>query len=195
MQAVSDTYSAYTVYVSVYSFAIKLSLDVVTAYQGTATINGTESIWITYSTSVTNPSATVTNGTLNSAASAYYYYGALLNITASGSVTIKITGEYELSSSSYDYTATNITSTETEQAAKVANQLIVSTETAAAVAALVLAQSRYTYSISERGDPARELMDTATVQDAYGVNGTGIIISEQFTYKGALSCATKAVKT
>ena len=181
-----------TAYVSVYTTYTKLSTTSVKAYMGTVGISGTQTIWVEYSARVVSPSTTLSSGTLNSAV--YYMYGALLTITASGSITITISGTDEQDTSESTYAGTNKTITETEQAVKVQNPLITSTDMASAVATWLLAQSRYTYSIKERGNPARELLDTVTITDAYAVNGNAVITREQYTFDGGLSCQTKAVK-
>lgn len=160
-------------------------------YKAVMAISGTVNVWVEFTDAASSPSAAVSGGTLNSAT--YYLYGALLNITASGDVTITVTG-YKMSAFESVYTATNIQSSETVQALKIQNKLITTSAIASAVASWALAFSRVTYNINERGNPARELLDTSTISDTYGVNGDAAIIREQYTFNGGLSCQTKAVK-
>lgn len=180
-----------TAYISHY-FTGNTSLDTDVVGRASITISGTQTVWVGFDNPVsTTPSATVSSGTLNSAT--YYLYGAWITITASGTVTITING-YSAQSFESIYTATNKTSTETEQAVKIQNPLITSTAMASDLATWVLAFSRYTYTVNERGNPARELLDTATISDAYGVNGDAVIVTEQYIFDGTLSANTKAVK-
>ncbi|MEA4919388.1 MAG: hypothetical protein VB078_00470 [Clostridiaceae bacterium] len=181
-----------TVNVTVYSYYRKLAVDDVSMYEGTATISGTQTIWIEYSSSATSPSTTVTGGTLVS--TVYYYYGAYLTITASGEVTIKITGADELTSSHYEYSANNITGSEAAQTLKIDNALIVSTDIASAVATYQLGLSRVTYPVTEMGNPSRELIDTATITDAYGGTGNAVITKQKYSYDGGLKCELEAVE-
>ena len=186
--AVSDAVNV--VNVAVYSFYTRLATDFI-MYSGTATISGTQTIWVEYSEGGTSPETVVTGGTLVSAA--YYYYGAYLTITASGDVTIEITGDYEVKESSYTYSATSVTGDETEQSLSIDNQLIVSTEIAAAVATYQLGLSRLKYPVTEMGNPARELADTTTIVDAYGGTGDAVVTKQKYTYDGGLQCEMEAV--
>ncbi len=180
-----------TVNVSISSTYTKFSASAVKAYSGTVTISGTQTIWCEYSTRVISPSATVTGGTLNSAT--YYMYGAFLTITASGSVTISIAGSDEQDTSESTYSANNITGSEIAQSLDIKNSLITSTAMAAAVATYQLGLSRLTYPVSEIGNPSRELIDTATITDAYGGTGNAVITKEKFTFDGGLVCEMEAV--
>jgi len=181
-----------TVNVAVYTYYTKLSVDSVTAYSGKATISGTQTIWVEFSTSVASPSTSVTGGTLINAE--YYYYGAYLTITASGEVTIEITGSEEMASSHYEYNANNITGNEAAQTLKIDNALIVSTDIATAVAAYQLGLSRITYPVTEMGNLSRKLIDTATITDAYGGTGDAVVIKEKYTYDGGLQCELEAME-
>lgn len=177
--------------VSVFSLVNSASDKVETICSSTVTINGTQDVWIEFPEAVGSPSISVSGGTLNKGTA--YLYSACLNITATGSVTFTVTG-YRMTSTETVYTATNIQSGEDVQPVKVQNKLIVNTDIAAAVAAWTLAFSRVSYSINERGNPARELLDTASIEDTYGVNGNGVITKETYKYDGTLSCQTEAVK-
>lgn len=58
---------------------------------------------------------------------------------------------------------------------------------------LLMAQRRLTYTISERGNPAREIGDTAFIYDAYGENRPSLITKQAYIFDGGLSCDTRAV--
>ena len=177
--------------VSVFSLVNSASDKTETICSSTVTISGTQDVWIEFPEAVGSPVISVSGGTLNKGTA--YLYGACLNITATGSVTFTVTG-YRMTSTETVYTATNIQSSEDVQPVKVQNKLVVNTDIAAAVAAWTLAFSRVSYSINERGNPARELLDTASIEDTYGVNGNGVIAKETYKYDGTLSCQTEAVK-
>lgn len=177
--------------VSVFSLVNSASDKTETICRSTVTISGTQDVWIEFPEAVGSPVISVSGGTLNKGTA--YLYSACLNITATGSVTITVTG-YRMTSTETVYTSTNIQSGENVQPVKVQNKLVVNTDVAAAVAAWTLAFSRISYSINERGNPARELLDTASIEDTYGVNGNGVVTKETYKYDGTLSCQTEAVK-
>lgn len=177
-----------TVEISMYSYGAR-SLDTETVYTGTAAVSGTQDVWIEYDPT-SSASASVTGGTLNSAT--YYLRSAKLNITASGNVTITVTG-YSLNESKTTYSANNITESETVQSLSIDNELITSSAIAAAVATYQLGLSRVTYPVTEMGNPTRELIDTATITDAFGGTGDAIVTKEKYTYDGGLQCELEAV--
>lgn len=78
------------------------------------------------------------------------------------------------------YTAKDIEPDEEERKLLIANPCVVSNETAEWI--LELCRYRITYDIVERGNPAREVIDTVNVADVYGENRNGITIKQ--TVKG-----------
>ncbi len=104
-------------------------------------------------------------------------------------VRLTVDDEYEEFESTY--TASNVADGETVNRWEVSNPLVYD---GAAVAAWLLAmkQGRINYDITaERGNPARELCDTATIYDAYNVNRDAVIIRQEFAYDGTLKCDAK----
>ena len=91
------------------------------------------------------------------------------------------------------YTSSDVGSGETAQVWSVSNPLAYEGDTVAAWL-LDMAQLRTKYKITERGNPARELMDTATIYDAYAGHADAVIIKEGYVFDGGLSCGTEAVK-
>ncbi len=56
---------------------------------------------------------------------------------------------------------------------------------------LKMQNRRLTYSIEERGNPAREIGDVVWVHDAYGNERKGIVTKESYSFDGGLSCGTE----
>jgi hypothetical protein len=170
------------------TFPASLSL----LYGGTVYVNGTENMWITYSKPGRNVAIYSSSGTVNTALSTYYLYGADLNITGTGDVTLMVSG-YGLEESESIYKLDNVGAGETEQLLKIQNRLVTTTSLASAVAtwAYAVANKKVTYTIQERGNPAREIGDTATVYDAFSANNSVLITKEQYNFDGTLSADTK----
>jgi hypothetical protein len=178
-----------TVDVAVYAL-YQQSPDDETLYEGIVVVRGTQDVWIAYSEPGQSAAASVSGGTLNNAA--YYLYGAKLNITAAGEVTITVIGK-ALRSSESICTLSDTEPNEIPQPLQIRNPLITTTEMAESVAAWVLSISRLVYPVTWRGNPALELMDTVTIEDAYGTDENAVIVKQQFSFDGTLSCETKAV--
>lgn len=161
-------------------------------HESTIGINGTLDVWCDYKSSpAQSVTASVTGGTLNSAT--YYANTALLNITASGNVSIEITGTVlERSQTVYKLVDTSIPEGEKTIALKVDNPLITSTDLAEDVAQWILAeyQKRFLYEINWRQNPALEAGDIVVVEDAYGENKPVRIIKNEFKYSGFLGGKT-----
>lgn len=107
--------------------------------------------------------------------------------------TVRLTVKDEYSGFQNVYSANNIASGETAQVWSVENPLVYDGNTVVAWL-LAMAQHRTVYALSERGNPAREIADTATIYDAYSVNADAVITKEQYSYDGSLSCETIARK-
>ena len=59
---------------------------------------------------------------------------------------------------------------------------------------LAWVQRRVSYELTTRGNPALDLLDTAKIDDVYGVNGNAIITQLDYSYDGGLSCDAKAIR-
>lgn len=149
-------------------------------YNGSMNINGTINVVITYSGSATNVSASVTGGTLKSAT--YYSNACVLNITATGSVTIIVKG-YLLETSSIQITTPSGISGEIVTAD---NPLITSQERAVAIGSWVEAymKNRMTLSSEWRADPRLDALDVVDNENDYG-NNRVIMTNVKYSYNGA----------
>lgn len=149
-------------------------------HNGTMNINGTTDVTITYSGLATNPEATVKNGTLNSAK--YYSNACILNITAEGTVTIKVRG-YVLEASSLNIT---IPSDVAGEIVSVDNQLITSHERALAVGTWIekYMRNRQTLSSDWRADPRLDALDVVDIENDYAIQKV-LMSSVQYNYNGA----------
>ena len=150
-------------------------------YNGVIPINGSKSIYITYSDPAVNVSANVTNGTLVSAN--YYTNACLLTITGNGDVSVNITGDILKTSETI---ITISTGEEKGEIQKVENPLITTSERAVAIGEWVkdYLSNRKIISSEWRADPRLDVMDIITVKNNYGsslVRTTSI----GFTYNGA----------
>lgn len=107
------------------------------------------------------------------------------------SVEVKVNNEYVEDFEEIIYTASDIADDEEESKLSISNPLVASAD----VAEWLLQMSKYriNYDISERGNPARELMDVVNVADVYGENKNGITIKETFTASKGLSGTLKVV--
>jgi hypothetical protein len=161
-------------------------------YDSTLDINGTENTWVTYANIGYNIAVYSSSGTINTSLSTFYLNGADLNITGTGNVTVKLSG-YALSEYDFPFTLDNVGTGETEQLLKIQNNLINTNALASAVAtwAYNVANKRIAYTIQERGNPAREVGDTATIYDSFGENDNALIVKQQFNFDGTLSADTK----
>lgn len=105
--------------------------------------------------------------------------------------TIELTVRDEYAETETIYTAADVGEGETAQVWSVDNPL---GNQATADWLLQVAQMRTKYTLAERGNPAREIADTATIYDAYGGHADAVIIKEAFSYNGGLFCETEAVR-
>lgn len=149
-------------------------------FKGVVNINGTMDVHITYSGTATNAKATLTNGTLNSAK--YYSNACVLNITASGNVTILLTGN-SLESSSVTVSTLDSDKGET---ISVDNPLITSQERAIAIGSWVrnYMKNRMKLSSSWRADPRLDALDVVNNENEYGTNHM-VMTSVKYSYNGA----------
>ena len=150
-------------------------------YNGVIPINGSKSIYITYSDPAVNVSANVTNGTLVSAN--YYTNACLLTITGNGDVSVNITGDILKTSETI---VTISTGEEKGEIQKVENPLITTPERAVAIGEWVkdYLSKRKIISSEWRADPRLDVMDIITVKNNYG-SSLVRTTSVSFAYNGA----------
>ena len=150
-------------------------------YNGVIPINGSKSIYITYSDPAVNVSANVTNGTLVSAN--YYTNACLLTITGNGDVSVNITGDILKTSETI---ITISTGEEKGEIQKVENPLITTSERAVAIGEWVkdYLSKRKIISSEWRVDPRLDVMDIITVKNNYG-SSLVRTTSVSFAYNGA----------
>jgi hypothetical protein len=150
-------------------------------FSGTVTVNGTKEICITYSTTASNVSASVSGGTLVSAN--YYSNACYLTLTGSGDITVTVTG-YAVQSSSSDYVLEAGTEGETQS---VDNPLITSTSIATRVSEWVKnwLVNRKNITINEwRADPRLDATDIISVDNKYGTESVRMT-SVKYSYTGS----------
>lgn len=164
--------------VSCYSYSVGTAKGEL--YKGTLNINGTTEVWVTYSGSATNVSAVISGGTLASAK--YYTNACVLTITASGNVTITVSG-YNLETSSVIVTADSGSTGET---VSVDNPLITSQERAIAIGSWVesYTKNRMILSSEWRADPRLDALDVVENENDYGTNNV-IMTNVKYSYNGA----------
>lgn len=164
--------------VSYYSFVV--DAEVKEIYKGQLSVNGTETIQITYSNPAVETVATVEGGTLVSAT--YYTNACELEITASGVVEITIVGK-ELKTSEAIVTVLTGEPGETQS---VKNKLITSQSRATAVANWVkeYLTNRRIVSLEWRADPRLDALDKTLVQNKFGISPLRVT-EFTITYNGA----------
>ena len=166
------------VVVGFYQYTI--GTDSTELYNGVVSISGTQELIVTYSGSATNVSATVSSGTLNSAT--YYTNACKLTITASGNVTIVVTGK-SLQSSKTELSIYNADSGET---VSVDNVLITDIDRAKVIGEWVRSYhaNRMTLSSSWRADPRLDALDIVTNENDYST--TNVLMTDvKYDYNGA----------
>lgn len=149
-------------------------------YKGTLAINGTKDVIITYSSTATNVSATITGGKINSAV--YYANSCVLNVTAEGNVTITVDG-YNLESSSVKVV---LPSGATGETISVDNPLITSSARANAICEWVegYMKNRMVLSSKWRADPRLDALDIVKNENDYNTNRV-IMTTVNYEYNGA----------
>ena len=149
-------------------------------YKGALSISGTQDVLVTYSGSATNVTTKVVGGTLNSITK--YTNGCVLNITASGDVTITVEG-YALESSSV---MISTMSGESGETVSVDNPLITSQARAVAVGKWIetYMKNRMTLSSDWRADPRLDALDMVDNENDYGTSKV-LMTNVKYSYKGA----------
>src|SRR5690606_18191526 len=165
--------------VSYYSFVV--DTEVKEIYKGQLSVNGTETIQITYSNPAVEAVATVEGGTLVSAT--YYTNACELEITASGVVEITIVGK-ELKTS--EAIVTVPTDEPTGETQSVKNKLITSQSRATAVGNWVkeYLTNRRIVSFNWRADPRLDTLDKIMVENKFGISPLRVT-EFTITYNGA----------
>lgn len=166
--------------VDVPCYSYSVSTEATELYKGTMNINGTHEILITYSGMATDVNTKLSSGTLVSAT--YYSNACLLKITATGNVTITVTG-YTLESSSVLISTIN---GDTGETITVDNPLITSQDRANAIGKWVkdYMKNRMIISSSWRADPRLDALDLINTENEYGRNNM-IMTSIKYSYNGA----------
>lgn len=161
-------------------YSYSKSAEISELFNGTMNINGAMDVVVTYSGSATNVSAIVSGGTLNSAT--YYSNACVLNITATGNVTIVVKG-YSINTSSIQITTI---SGEKGETVSVDNPLITSQERAVAIGLWVedYMKNRMTLSSDWRADPRLDALDIVDNENDYGTNKV-IMTNVEMSYNGA----------
>jgi hypothetical protein len=164
--------------VSCYSYSV--SADNTELYKGTMNISGTQELLISYSGTATNVSATISGGILVSAT--YYSNACVLKITASGDVTITVTGKSLVSSNVKVITSSGVTG----ETISVDNPLITSQNRAVTVGKWVESymKNRMTLSSDWRADPRLDALDIVDNENDYTTNKV-LMTEVKYSYNGA----------
>jgi hypothetical protein len=174
--------------VKAHNYTIKDSSEILNT---TFDINGTQQVFLTYNSPVnTTPTFNVTGGTYTLDNS--YANGAILSITATGTVTVIVTGtSLEIAEITYLLDDTSI-----DKGKKISiNNPLVNTETEASTLAnslLSLYKKILNYILDWRQDMSYTIGDTIAIEDEFGENQTGIITKQEINYDGTLSGKTEA---
>lgn len=161
-------------------YTYSVSTDSTELFKGTMTINGTQDIVITYSNGATNVSANVSGGTLDAAS--YYSNTCVLTITATGEVTITVTGNTLETSSVSVFTPSGLTG----ETVTVDNPLITSQARASAIGSWVegYMKNRMVLSSKWRADPRLDALDVVANDNDYNTNKV-IMTNVNYEYNGA----------
>ncbi len=160
--------------------------DSVELYNATRDINGTTEVVIEYSEQAINAKATITGGTL--VESVYYSNACVLKITASGTVTIVVSGtRLKKSTNTYIKDAHDVGETES-----VDNPLITSEAVAEHLSVLIseYLSERRSLDLDWRADVRLDVGDTVKVSNNYG-DITSYVTDLTYTFKGAYRATCK----
>lgn len=103
---------------------------------------------------------------------------------------VEITARNEYAETEVIYTATNKEPGEVDKVKSIDNPLVTSSDVAEWILAVL--QKRIIYSLTERGNPAREIGDTVKIYDAYGENRNALITREECSFNGTLRANSAA---
>lgn len=161
-------------------YQYSVATDSTELYKGSINISGTKEIIVTYSGSATSVNATVSGGTLNNAV--YYSNACKLTITASGDVTVTVTGK-SLESAKTEISIYNSDSGET---VSVDNMLITSIDRASVIGEWIRSyyNNRMTLSSSWRADPRLDALDIVDNENDYSTSKV-LMTEVTYDYNGA----------
>lgn len=166
--------------VDVPCYSYSVASEITELYNGSVNVSGTMDVLVTYSGTAHNVTATVSGGTLNSAR--YCSNACVLNITATGAVSIVVNG-YALNSSTVTASVTSDTKGET---ISVDNPLITSYSRAVAIGEWVESymKNRMVLSSDWRADPRLDALDIVKNENIYNINEV-LMTSVEYSYNGA----------
>lgn len=166
--------------VDVPCYSYSVASEITELYNGSVNVSGTMDVLVTYSGTAHNVTATVSGGTLNSAR--YCSNACVLNITATGAVSIVVNG-YALNSSTVTASVTSDTKGET---ISVDNPLITSHSRAVAIGEWVESymKNRMVLSSDWRADPRLDALDIVKNENIYNINEV-LMTSVEYSYNGA----------
>lgn len=157
-------------------------------FKGDITVSGTQDVLINYNSPSSDVLATVSGGTLNSAI--YYTNTALLNITASGTVSITANGK---KINTYASPNTLITGSQDGIDLSTKNPLITTVALANSTAQWIKDDSlmRKLLKSPWRSNPALELVDSVSMQNQFETTPNVIVTRQEYSYNGALKGLTE----
>lgn len=182
-----------TVDVAINTYTSKASSENI--YTGSLTFTGTKDIWIEYKEFPATSVSSVVTGSVTSVNSETYYGNAgLLNITATGTITITTTGTVqERAESIFTKVFTDIGDNEDTVSIKLNNPLIATDTVASDVADWIetVKSDRFINNINWNMNPAHEVgEDRVIVEDDFAVNKVSRIIRNEYRYNGSLTGRT-----
>lgn len=107
------------------------------------------------------------------------------------SVEVEARNDYSEEKDEKIYIAKDIAIGEEERKISISNPCVISKDVADWI--LKMCKHRITYNITERGNPARELIDTVNISDIYGENRDGITLRQSITAGKGLSGTLEVV--
>ena len=168
-------------------YAYADSANISNLYNQQLTINGTVDVILLYDQPALNVTITVTGGTVNT--TTQFVNGAILNITAAGTVTISVTGyALEASSRVHKVISASKESSDPDAPVSVKNPLVTSESLADSISSHLLSYyaERLLFEVSNRGNPALETGDIITIVDDFGTAKTTRITKQELKYNGVL---------
>ena len=103
---------------------------------------------------------------------------------------VELTVENEYTEKETVWSVTDSSNEEIPQVSEHSNS-VASDGTATASWLLEMLKRRISYSVTERGNPAREIGDSVIVYDAYGGTRKAVVTKQSFNFDGGLSCDTE----
>ena len=103
---------------------------------------------------------------------------------------VELTVKNEYTEKETVWSAVDSTSNEIPQVSEHSNP-VSADGTATAEWLLEMLKRRISYTVTERGNPAREIGDSVIIYDAYGGTRKGVVTKQSFNFDGGLSCDTE----